>query len=184
MSLTTSHIPLTAGTWAFDVSHSEVSFTVRHLMVSKVRGSFTRFDGTITVGDNPLESSVVANIDLTSIDTRDPKRDEHLRSDDFFSVDNFPTMTYRSTGVRPDGGNFVVDGELTLHGVTKPVSLNLEFNGTSPDPWGGTRSGFSATTEINRRDFGVDLTMPLETGGVVVGDKINVQLEIEAILQP
>jgi polyisoprenoid-binding protein YceI len=181
---TTAQTPLAAGTWVIDLAHSEVSFSVRHLMVSKVRGSFTRFDGAITIAADPLQSTVAANIDLTSIDTRDAKRDEHLRSDDFFSTANFPSMSYRSTAVRADGDDFAVDGELTLHGVTQPVTLALEYNGSSPDPWGGTRAGFSAKTEINRRDFGVDLTMPLETGGVVVGDKISVYLEVEAILQP
>jgi len=127
-------------------------------------------------------SSVTATVDMNSIDTRDDNRDAHLRSADFFHIENYPTMTYRSTSVRPEGDNYVVDGELTLHGVTRPVQLNLEFNGTSADPWGGTRAGFSAETEINRRDFGVDITMPLDGGGVVVSDKVKVLLEIEAIL--
>jgi polyisoprenoid-binding protein YceI len=174
---------LTAGTWAIDPTHSEVSFTVRHLMVSKVRGTFTGFSGAITVSDDPFASSVEASIDMGSIDTRDANRDAHLRSADFFETETYPTMTYRSSAVRPEGDNFVVDGELTLHGVTRPVALNLEFNGVSGDPWGGTRAGFSAETEINRRDFGVDITMPLDGGGVVLGDKVKVHLEIEAVLQ-
>jgi len=173
---------IAVGTWNIDPTHSEVGFSVRHLMVSKVRGSFTGVSGAITVGDDRLSSSVAASIDMNSIDTRDANRDAHLRSADFFHVEEHPTMTYRSTSVRPDGDSFVVDGELTLRGVTRPVQLNLEFNGTSADPWGGTRAGFSATTEINRRDFGVDITMPLDGGGVVVGDKVKIELEIEAIL--
>jgi len=182
-STITNVVPaLTTGIWTIDPSHSEVSFTVRHLMVSKVRGTFTGFSGAITVGDDALTSSVTASVDMNSIDTRDANRDAHLRSADFFHVEDHPTMTYRSTSVRPDGDNYVVDGELTLHGVTRPVPLDLEFNGVSADPWGGTRAGFSATTEINRRDFGVDITMPLDGGGVVVGDKVKVHLEIEAIL--
>jgi len=175
---------LTAGSWSIDPAHSEVSFTVRHLMVSKVRGTFTGFSGSITIAEDPLASAVEATIDMASIDTRDAGRDAHLRSPDFFETDVYPTMTYRSVAVRPHGDDFVVDGELTLHGVTRPVALHLELNGVSADPWGGTRAGFSAEAEINRKDFGVDITMPLDGGGVVVGDKNKVHLEIEAILQP
>jgi polyisoprenoid-binding protein YceI len=182
---TSMQIPgLAAGTWSIDASHSDVSFSVRHLMVSKVKGSFRSFSGAITVGDDALASSVEASIDLASIDTRDEQRDHHLRSADFFEIDKYPTMTYRSTAIRPQGDGWVVEGELDLHGVTRQVNLDLEFNGTSADPWGGTRAGFSATTEINRKDFGIDISMPLDGGGVVVGDKIKVSLEIEAILQP
>jgi len=119
---------------------------------------------------------------MSSIDTREASRDAHLRSPDFFNTDTFPTMSYRSTGVRAVGSDYLVDGELTLHGVTRPVQLHVEFNGTSADPWGGSRAGFSAEAEINRRDFGVDITMPLDGGGVVVSDKVKVSLEIEATL--
>ena len=181
---TTVAAGLTAGTWTIDPVHSAVSFSVRHLMVSKVRGSFTKFSGTVTVGEDQLASAVEAEIDLSSIDTRDANRDGHLRSADFFDTDTHPTMTYRSTGIRTEGEDVVVDGELTLHGVTKPVSLNLEFNGVSGDPWGGTRAGFSATTEISRGDFGIEFNMPLDGGGVVVGEKVKVELEIEAVKQP
>ena len=174
---------LAAGRWTIDPSHSDVSFSVRHLMVSKVRGSFGTFSGAIVVAEDPLASSVEAEIDLSSIDTRDENRDAHLRSIDFFDVDTHRTMNYRSTAVRPDGNDFVVEGELTLRGTTRPVSLNLTFNGVSGDPWGGTRAGFSAETEISRRDFGIDFNMPLEGGGVVVGDKVKIQLEVEAVLE-
>lgn len=174
---------LTAGRWSIDPAHSEVSFTVRHLMVSKVRGVFNGFEGAIGIGEDPLTSSVAATIDLSTIDTRDAQRDAHLRSADFFDVEQHPTMSYRSTGVRPSKDGFVVEGELTLHGVTRRVDLDLEFNGVSTDPWGGTRAGFSAGTEINRRDFGIDIHMPLDGGGVVVGDKVKVALEIQAVLQ-
>ncbi len=173
---------LRAGTWNIDPSHSEVSFTVRHLMVSKVRGTFRTFSGTITVDDDLQASSVAAEILMDSIDTRDATRDNHLRTKDFFEIEKYPTMTYRSTGIRADGGDYVVEGELTLHGVTKPVALSLEIGGVGPDPWGGVRAGFSAKTTINRNDFGVDIKMPLDGGGVVVGDKIGIQLEIEAVL--
>ncbi|HEY8728764.1 MAG TPA: YceI family protein [Acidothermaceae bacterium] len=173
-----------AGTWVIDPVHSEVGFTVRHMMVSKVRGRFARFEGQIVTGATPLESSVTASIDLASIDTNNAQRDGHIRSADFFDVETYPTMTYQSTGVRQDGDDLVLDGNLTLKGVTKTVPLRLEANGFGPDPYGGTRAGFSAYAEINRRDFGVDFQAALETGGVVVADKVAIHLEIEAVLQP
>ena len=174
---------LVARSWTIDTAHSDVAFTVRHLMVSKVRGHFSGFKGVIQIAEHPADSSVVATIDLSSIDTGNDDRDAHLRSPEFFDVERHPTMTYRSTGVRPAGDGYVVSGELSLHGMTRPVELAVEFNGVSPDPWGGTRAGFSATTEINRRDFGIDISLPLDGGGVVVADKVNVSLEIEAVLQ-
>jgi polyisoprenoid-binding protein YceI len=152
-------------------------------MVSKVRGTFTSFEGALKIGDNPLDSSVEVAIDLSSIDTRDAGRDAHLRSADFFGVEAHPTATYRSTAVHAREDGYSVDGELSLHGVTRPVSLELEFNGTSSDPWGGTRAGFTATTEINRKDFGMDFNIPIDGGGVVVGDKVKLQIEVEAVLQ-
>jgi len=173
-----------AGTWVIDPVHSDVGFTVRHMMVSKVRGRFARFEGQIVTGPTPLESSVTASIDLASIDTNNAQRDGHIRSADFFDVDNYPTMTYQSTGVRQHGDDLVLDGNLTLKGVTKAVPLRLEANGFGPDAYGGTRAGFSAYAEINRRDFGVDFQAAIETGGVVVADKVAIHLEIEAVLQP
>ncbi len=171
-----------AGTWTIDPVHSDVSFTVRHLMVSKVRGQFRDFSGTIVTGATLDASSVTATIDLASLDTRNEQRDAHIRSADFFDVAKYPTMTYRSTGVRAEGSGWVVDGELTLKGVTRAVPLRLELNGFGPDPYGGVRAGFSATAQINRRDFGVDITLPMDGGGVVVGDKVGIALEIEAVL--
>jgi polyisoprenoid-binding protein YceI len=171
-----------AGTWTIDPSHSEVGFAVRHLMVSKVRGKFTSFEGHIVTGEDPLASSVTASVDLASIDTGTEQRDEHIRSADFFEVEANRTMTYRSTGIRPDGDDFVLEGELTLKGVTRPVPLALELNGFGDDPWGGTRVGFSARGEINRSDFGISWNAALEGGGVVVGDKVQIHLEIEAVL--
>ena len=172
-----------AGTWEIDPIHSEVGFTARHMMVSKVRGRFTTFSGEIVLGESPEQSSVTATIDLTSINTGNEQRDQHIRSADFFEVDKYTTMTYRSTGVRAEGDHYIVDGELTLKDVTQEVPLTLELNGFGPDPYGGTRAGFTATTEINRRDFGVNFSAPMETGGVVVSDKIAIQLEIEAVLK-
>ncbi len=171
---------LSAGTWTIDPVHSQVSFSVRHLMVSKVRGHFATFSGTIEVAENGADPVATAEIMLDSFDTGNAQRDGHIRSADFLEVDKFPTMTFRSTGLRAAGSDLVLDGELTLHGVTKPVELALEFNGVNPGMGNGPVAGFEARTELNRRDFGIDITMALEGGGVVVGDKVTVRLEIEA----
>jgi polyisoprenoid-binding protein YceI len=185
MTVTTSETTIpgfASGTWTIDPVHSEVGFSVRHMMVSKVRGKFGTFSGEVVTGGNPLESAVTAEVDLSSIDTGNADRDNHIRGADFFNVDEHKTMTYRSTGVRADGSDFVLDGELTLKGITKHVPLQLELGGFGQDPYGGTRAGFTATGEIKRSDFGVDFNAALETGGVVVGDKVSLQLEIEAVL--
>jgi polyisoprenoid-binding protein YceI len=183
-STATTQIPgYVVGTWDIDASHSTVGFVVRHMMVSKVRGFFRDFSGEIVTAEDPTQSTVTATIDLGSIDTRQEQRDAHIRSADFFDVDNHPTMTFRSTGVRADGADWIVDGELTLKGNTKPVSLALELNGFGPDAYGGTRAGFSARTEISRSAFGVDIQMPMDGGGVVVADKIVVELEIQGVLR-
>ena len=172
-----------AGTWDIDSAHSTVGFSVRHMMVSKVRGYFRDFSGEIVTADVPEQSSVTATIDLSSIDTLQEQRDAHIRSADFFDVETHPTMTFRSTAVRTDDADWFVDGELTIKGNTRPVTLALELNGFGPDAYGGTRAGFSAKTEISRKAFGVDIDMPMDGGGVVVGDKIAVELEIEAVLR-
>ena len=171
-----------AGTWDIDPVHSEVGFSVRHMMVSKVRGRFNTFSGKLVTGTDPLASSVTAEIDLSSIITGNEQRDEHIRSADFFEVEKYPTMTYRSTGIRQHGDDYVLDGELTLKGVTKSVPLKLELNGFGPDAYGGTRAGFTATGELNRRDFNVNFSAPMQNGGAVVSDKITLSLEIEAVL--
>jgi len=184
MSSTSVEVPgLVAGTWSIDPTHSEVGFSVRHLMVSKVKGSFKTFEGTITIADNPLESKAEVTIDASSIDTRDENRDTHLRSSDFFEVEKHPQITFSATGVRAAGNDYVVTGDLTIHGVTRSVDLDVEFNGVGPDPWGGTRGGFSGSTEITRSDFGIEFNMPLDGGGVVIGDKIKISIEVEAVLQ-
>ena len=182
-SLATQIPGYVVGTWDIDASHSTVGFSVRHMMVSKVRGYFTRFSGEIVTAEDPAQSSVTATIDLASIDTRQEQRDAHIRSADFFDVENHPQMTFRSTAVRTDGADWTVEGDLTIKGITKPVTLALELNGFGPDAYGGTRAGFSAKTVINRNDFGVDIKMPMDGGGVVVGDKVTVELEIEAVLR-
>jgi polyisoprenoid-binding protein YceI len=172
-----------AGSWQIDPVHSEVGFSVRHMMVSKVRGKFTKFTGEIATTDDLLSSAVTAEIDLASIDTGNDQRDNHIRSADFFDVENHPLMTYRSTGLRADGDEFVLDGQLTLKGVTRSVPLTLEVNGFGPDAYGGYRAGFTATAVINRPDFGVSWNAALEAGGVVISDKVTIHLEIEAVLQ-
>lgn len=171
-----------AGTWDIDPVHSDVSFTVRHMMVSKVRGRFATFSGRITTGADITASTVTATIDATSIDTNNAQRDGHVRSADFFDIETHPTWTFASTGVRVDGGDMLVDGDLTIKGVTRPVTLTMEVGGFGPDAFGGTRAGFSATTTINRSDFGVDIAMPLDGGGVVVSEKVQITLEIQGVL--
>jgi polyisoprenoid-binding protein YceI len=186
MSTTGVQIPgYIAGTWAIDPVHSEVSFVVRHMMVSKVRGRFDTFEGTIVTADKPLESSVTASVDLSSVNTGQEQRDAHIRSADFFEVEKHPMMTFASTGVRPEGDHFLLDGDLSIKGVTQPVTFKLEVNGFGPDAYGGTRAGFSATTEINRKDFGVNFDGPIPgvPGGVAVSDKVTVTLEAEGVLQ-
>lgn len=172
-----------AGTWEIDAVHSEVGFSVRHMMVAKVRGKFNKFSGEIVTALSPQDSSVSADIDLGSVDTGNEQRDGHIRSADIFDAENHPVMSYRSTGVRAAGDGYVLAGELTLKGVTRPVELNLDLNGFGADAYGGTRAGFTATGEINRSDFGVTFNMPIEGGGVVVGEKVSLVLEIEAVLK-
>ena len=174
-----------AGTWAIDPVHSEVSFVVRHMMVSKVRGRFDKFEGTIVTGADPLASSVTAKVDLDSINTGQEQRDAHIRSADFFEVEKYPEMTFVSTGVKQGEEGFILEGDLTLKGVTKPVAFNLEVNGFGPDAYGGTRVGFSAETQIGRSDFGVNFNGPIPgvPGGVAVSENVTITLEIEGVLQ-
>ena len=174
---------LSPGVWNIDSSHTEVGFVVRHVMISKVRGRFSDISGNLTIASPVTDSSVTATIGLASINTDDEKRDEHLRSEDFFNVAKNPSMIFSSTGVRADGKTWKLTGDLSLNGVTKGVELELEFNGVGQDPWGGTRAGFTATTEINRKDFGLTWNVAIEAGGFVVGDTIKIELEIEAIRQ-
>ena len=173
---------LGVGTWAIDPVHSSISFSVRHLMVSKVRGNFGNFSGAIVVAEDGTPS-VTAEIAVDSINTGNEQRDAHIKSADFFEVEKYPTATFSSTGVRANGDDYVLDGEFTLKGVTKPISLALEFNGVNPGMGHGEVAGFEASVVLNRKDFGVDLDMPLETGGTVVGDKVTITLDIEALKQ-
>lgn len=188
MTAETAQIPgYVAGKWTIDPVHSQVGFSVKHMMVSKVRGHFKIFDADIVTAEDPLKSSFTARVDLRSIDTGNEQRDSHIRSADFFEVESHPEMTYKSTGIRPasDGAGFVVDGELTIRGVTREVPLNLEVEGFGPDPFGGIRSGFSLTGEINRSEFGVSYNGPIPgaSGAVIISEKVQIQVEIEAVLQ-
>ncbi|MGY4649193.1 YceI family protein [Mycobacterium sp. URHB0021] len=180
--MTTATTQLSTGTWAIDPVHSSIAFSVRHLMVSKVRGTFDQFSGAIVVAEDGTPS-VTADIAVDSINTGNEQRDAHVKSADYFEAETHPTATFRSTGVRADGDDYVVDGEFTLRGITKPVSLALEFNGVNPGMGHGEVAGFEASVVLNRKDFGIDADIPLETGGVVVGEKVTITLQIEAIKQ-
>ena len=184
MSVQTVEIPgYIAGTWEIDPVHSNVGFVARHLMVSKVRGSFTKIEGQIITAENPLESSATATIDMNSFSTNNEQRDNDVKGENFLDVANHPTMTYQTTGIRQDGEVIVADGELTIKGVTHPVELAVEVNGFGPDPYGGTRVGLSAIGEINRTDWGITANLVLPTGGVMVSEKIQLVLEVEAALK-
>jgi polyisoprenoid-binding protein YceI len=179
MSIDVLSTDIPTGTWNIDPSHSEVGFTARHLM-SKVRGQFEKFEGQIVTGETP---SATVTIDLNSINTREENRDAHLRSGDFFDVEKNGPMTFTSTGVAAGGKGLLVTGDLSLKGVTKSVTLDVEVLGSEGDPWGGTRVGFEGTTSISRKDFGVDFNIPLDGGRLMIGDKIDIIIGIEAVLQ-
>jgi len=173
-----------ADTWQIDPAHTNVEFSVRHMMISNVKGQFQKTSGTITIsGNDPTSAKIDATIDATSINTRVDKRDAHLKSPAFLDVDKFPTISFKSTKVEAAGpGKWKVTGDLTLHGVTKPAVLDVESTGTPVnDPMGNTRAGASATTKIDRKDFGLTWNQPLETGGVMVGDEVAISIDVEAI---
>lgn len=177
----TEHKPQT-GTWVFDTAHSSVEFVVRHLVMAKVRGGFNDFSGTIEIGDSPETSSVEVEIKVASIATRDAQRDGHLTSPDFFDAEAYPTMSFRSTAVRDEGGNhYAVDGDLTIKGVSKAVTLDLRYHGTARDPWGNDKAVFSAETEVDREEWGLTWNQALETGGVLVGRSAKIEIEVEAL---
>ncbi len=171
-----------AGRWAVDPVHSYIGFVIKHMMVSKVRGRFTEIEASIVTAADPVDSSVTATIQAGSIDTNNSMRDDHIRSADFFDAASHPTLSFASTGIRHVGGQFFIDGNLTIRGATKPVTLQVETPEFGPNPQGGTKAGFSATTEINRNDFGVSYNGPIPGGGMALGDKVQIVLEIEADL--
>ncbi|WP_316317764.1 YceI family protein [Clavibacter michiganensis] len=183
MSDTTTVPGYIAGTWTIDKTHSSVGFSIRHNMISKVNGTFKDFDAEIVTGATPEQSSVKAHATIASIDTNEPNRDQHLRTNDFFDAENNPTIDFVSTAVRVEkDGDAKVDGELTVRGVTKPVTFDVEFGGCGGDPYGNTKFGATATTVINREDFGLTYNAALETGGVLLGDKVTITLDIQAVL--
>lgn len=186
--VSTSTAPAATGTqtvWTIDPAHSLVEFGVKHMMFTTVKGRFTGFVGRIvTEGDDPSSGAVEIEIDAATVDTRDEKRDVHLRSNEFFGTERFPTLSFRSTRVEPGAdGAFRVTGDLTIRGVTKPVTLDASFNGSGTNPWGQEVAGYSAETEINRKDFGLEWNATLEGGGVLVGEKVKITLEVEAAKQ-
>ena len=170
-------------TWKIDTAHSSVTFSARHMVVAKVHGAFKAWTGTLDLDTSDLtKSKVDVTIDTASIDTRDEKRDGHLKSADFLDVEKYPTMHFKSKRVEKSGADTLkVIGDLALHGVTREVTLNVEYGGRAKDPWGGERAGFTAQTKIERKEFGLQWNVALETGGVLVGDSIDVNIEIEAI---
>ena len=172
------------GTYDIDPSHTELGFAVRPMAVSKVRGRLSKFSGTLVLAEDPTESKANVTIDATSVDTRDENRDGHLKTNDFFDVENHPTWTFVSTAIKPEGPtDFKVDGDLTIRGTTKPVTLDVSLEGVVKDPYGNHRVGFSASTTINREDFGVAFGAVMEAGGLVVAKKVDIQIELEAVLQ-
>ena len=172
-------------TWQIDSAHSHIYFTARHMMISKVRGQFETFSGTVNFDEeHPENTSAVIEIDVNSINTKEEQRDGHLKSPDFFDVANFPTATFKSVKVvKEDDGEGKLYGELTIRDITKELVLDVEYAGTAKSPWGATSAGFSATTSFNRKDFGLNWNQALETGGVLVGEKIKLEIELELVKQ-
>lgn len=180
----TSHSStLAAGRWTIDPAHSEVGFTVRHLGLSKVRGQFRTFTGSVESNGQIDQAAVTATINLASVDTNNEQRDGHLLSADFFDVEHSPTLEFRSTGISVDSGGDTgtITGELTLGSITRTVELDTEFNGVAVDAYGTTRAGFSATTTLSRKEFGIEFNVPLDSGGILIGDKATIELEIQLV---
>ena len=170
-----------AGHWVVDPGHSEVGFVGRHFGLTKVRGRFTGVQGTAVIGEDVADSLVEVEIDMTSVSSGDQARDDHLRSADFFDVENHPQWSFRSTGVRADGGDLALDGELTIKGVTRPIVLDVDFLGATRDPWGNDRTVFTASTTIDREDWGLTWNMLLEAGGLLVSKEIRLEIDVELI---
>jgi polyisoprenoid-binding protein YceI len=183
MTATTTDFRALTGTFTIDTAHSRLGFVARHAMVTKVRGAFNEFEGSAVIdGEHPENSSATVTLQVASVDTRNAQRDEHLRTNDFLDAENYPTITFKSTSISHEGGNdFVVTGDLTIKDVTKSVSFPLEFQGIVKDPWGNDRIGFDGSVVINRKDWGVSWNAALETGGVLVSEKVTLEFEISAI---
>jgi polyisoprenoid-binding protein YceI len=177
------HPQYVAGTWKLDPAHSELSFSVKHLAISKVRGTFETFDITIVTAPDPKDSTVEATVDVASVNTNQKDRDNHLRTSDFFLADEHPAMTYSSTSFTIDGEDFTIEGNLTLRGVTQPVTIKGEFGGITTDGYGQTKAGATATAKINRHDFGVSWNAALEAGGFTLGDDVTISIEAQVVLQ-
>ncbi len=182
-TITELHPQYVAGTWKLDPAHSRISFTVKHLMISKVRGTFDTFDLTVVTGENPEEITIEAVIDVASVNTGQADRDNHLRTSDFFLVEKYPTATFTSTSFELEDGKFTVHGDLTLRGVTRPITIKGELGGIIVDGYGLTRAGATASTTINRHDFGVSWNAALEAGGMTLGDDIKIDLDLQVVLQ-
>lgn len=183
MSTTTIDRAQLTGTYSLDPAHSRLGFVARHAMVTKVRGSFNDFEGTLDIdAENPERSRAEITIQAKSIDTRNEDRDAHLRSNDFFAMDEFPTITFASTAAEKiDDDHYRVTGDLTIRGVTKPVAVDFEFTGAANDPWGNLRIGFEGATTVNRKEWGINWNAPLEAGGILVGEKVTLEFELSAV---
>lgn len=181
-TITTTIPGYKAGTWTIDPTHSEVGFSIRHIMISKVKGTFDSFNATFVTAENPLDSTVTASAVVASVNTNEANRDGHLRTGDFFEAETYPTIDFVSTGVREVKGDFFVDGDLTIKGVTKPVTFDFEFGGFGTDPYGNYKGGATAKAVVNREDFGLTYNAALETGGVLLGEKVTITLELQAVL--
>jgi polyisoprenoid-binding protein YceI len=174
--------PALTGDYTIDPTHSRIGFVARHAVVTKVRGSFNEFEGSGHLDvEDPSKSHLELNIKAASIDTRNPDRDAHLRSNDFFSMDEFPEITFKSTSVELQGNTLTVTGDLTIKGVAKPVTVDFEYLGSALDPWGNVRLGFEGHATVNRKDWGVNWNMALEAGGVLVSEKVNLEFEVAAV---
>jgi polyisoprenoid-binding protein YceI len=183
MTITETHPDLVTGTWKLDPAHSELSFSVKHLKISKVKGTFSEWDVTVTTGSTISDTTIEASVDVSSVDTGQEARDNHLRSSDFFLVEEHPKMLFTSTSVSADGDDFTVVGDLTLRGVTQSVTLTGEFGGVVTDGYGRTKAGATATAKIDRKDYGVNWNAALEAGGFTLGDEVTISIDLQVELQ-
>jgi len=182
--MATTQAPVTSTTWKIDPVHSNVEFAGKHLMISTVKGLFSDVEGEIVIADgDPSKSSVTASLEAASINTRTGQRDDHLRSADFLDAANFPKITFKSTRITGDSSDFKVTGDLTIRGVTRPITLDVTNEGAGKDPWGGDRIAFSATTKLDRRDFGLTWNQAIEAGGVMVGNDVKISIDVQAVKQ-